>query len=88
VPRKGSASVGQRELPLGDHGDESVAGTGRADAPVGPDNLLERVLEGDNLRRALRRVRHNRGAPGRSPALALALPGRYFRSLGLPSLAG
>ena len=24
----------------------------------------------------------------RSPALALALPGRYFRTLGLPSLAG
>ncbi|MDP1992894.1 MAG: group II intron reverse transcriptase/maturase, partial [Syntrophales bacterium] len=28
------------------------------------DNLLERVLEADNLRRALRQVRRNRGAPG------------------------
>ncbi|MFO7686688.1 MAG: group II intron reverse transcriptase/maturase [Desulfobacterales bacterium] len=31
---------------------------------MGQDSLLERVLEADNLRRALRQVRRNRGAPG------------------------
>jgi len=64
VPRSGIASVRQLELPLGNHGDEATSGTGREDAPVVQDNLLERVLEADNLRRALRQVRRNGGAPG------------------------
>lgn len=64
MPRSGIASVRQLELPLGNHGDESTSGTGRDDAPVGQDSLLERVLEADNLRRALRQVRRNGGAPG------------------------
>jgi retron-type reverse transcriptase len=64
VPRSGIASDRQLELPLGNHGDESTSGTERKDAPVRQDNLLERVLEADNLRRALRQVRRNRGAPG------------------------
>ena len=64
MPRSGIASVRQLELPLGNHGDESTVGTGREDTPVRQDNLLERVLEVDNLRRALRQVRRNSGAPG------------------------
>ena len=64
VPRRGTASVRQRELPLGNHGDESTSGTGRDDAPVGRDSLLERVLEADNLRRALRPVRRSRAWQG------------------------
>ena len=64
MPRSGIASDRQLALPLGNHGDESTSGTGREDAPVVQDNLLERVLEVDNLRRALRQVRRNSGAPG------------------------
>ena len=58
------ASVRQLKLPLGYAGDETVAGTGGGDAPVEGSDLMERVLEGDNLRRALRQVRRNKGAPG------------------------
>ena len=64
MARDGIASVRQLTLPLGNHGDEPKSGSGREDAPVGENNLLERVLEADNLRQALRRVRHNGGAPG------------------------
>ena len=56
MPRSGIASDRQLELPLGNHGDESASGTGRDDAPVRQDSLLERVLGADNLRRALRQV--------------------------------
>jgi RNA-directed DNA polymerase len=64
VPRSGTASDRQLALSLGNHGDESTSGIRRRDVPVVQDNLLERVLEADNLRRALRQVRRNRGAPG------------------------
>jgi RNA-directed DNA polymerase len=64
VPRSGTASDRQLALSLGNQGDESISGTRRGDAPVVQDNLLECVLEADNLRRALRQVRRNRGAPG------------------------
>jgi RNA-directed DNA polymerase len=56
--------VRQLELPLVYPGDETVAGTGGGDAAVGGTDLMERVLAGDNLRRALRQVRRNKGAPG------------------------
>lgn len=58
------ASGRQLELPLGDSGDETVAGGRGEDAPVDGTDLMERVLESENLRRALRQVRRNRGAPG------------------------
>ena len=64
MPRSGIASDRQLELPLENHGDESAFGIGRDGAPVSQVNLLERVLEADNLQRALRQVRRNRGAPG------------------------
>lgn len=60
----GSASDRQLELPLGKPGDETMAGTRGEDAPVKGTDLMERVLERENLRRALRQVRRNRGAPG------------------------
>jgi RNA-directed DNA polymerase len=52
------------ELPLDDPGDEAVTGTRGEDAPVEGTDLLERVLEAGNLRRALHQVRRNQGAPG------------------------
>lgn len=61
---RGSASDRQLRLPLGVPGDETVAGTQVEDAPVEGADLMERVLESENLRRALRQVRRNRGAPG------------------------
>ena len=66
MPRRGKASVRQLALPLGRevHGDETAAGAGGGDAPVEGMDLLERVLEPDNLRRALHQVRRNKGAPG------------------------
>ena len=55
----GKASVRQLPLPLEERGDEAVTGTRGEDAPVEGTDLLERVLEAGNLRRA----RHQ-GAPG------------------------
>ena len=52
------------ERPLDDPGDEAGTGTRRADAPVDETDLLERVLEPQNLRRALHQVRRHQGAPG------------------------
>jgi RNA-directed DNA polymerase len=64
VSSGGNASVRQLELPLGEPGDEAVTGTRGEDAPVAGTDLLERVLEAQNLRRALQQVRRNQGAPG------------------------
>ena len=66
MSRRGKASERQLALPLGRevHGDETAAGAGGGDAPVEGMDLLERVLEPDNLRRALHQVRRNKGAPG------------------------
>jgi RNA-directed DNA polymerase len=64
VSRDGKASVRQLELPLGEPGGEAIAGTRGEDAPVEGTALLERVLEPENLRRALYQVRRNQGAPG------------------------
>ena len=60
----GKASVRQLELPLGEPGDEAVTGIRGEDAPVEGTDLLERVLEAGNLRRALHQVRRHQGAPG------------------------
>ncbi len=61
---EGKASVRPLERPLDDPGDEAVTGTRREDAPVEEPDLLERVLEPPNLRRALQQVRRHQGAPG------------------------
>jgi RNA-directed DNA polymerase len=64
VSRRGSASGKQLTLPLGNPGDETAAGAREEEAPVEETQLLERVLEPENLRRALRQVQRNKGAPG------------------------
>ena len=60
----GTASGRQLLLPLVNPGDETAIGTRGEDAPVEGTSLMERVLERENLLRALRQVRRNRGAPG------------------------
>jgi RNA-directed DNA polymerase len=64
VSSGGSASDRQLLLSLGKPGDETVTETRGEDAPVEGTDLMERVLERENLRRALRQVRANRGGPG------------------------
>ena len=66
MSRRSRASDRQLTLPLGRavHGGETAAGTRREDAPVEGRDLLARVLDPDNLQRALRQVRRNKGAPG------------------------
>jgi RNA-directed DNA polymerase len=64
VSSEGNASVRQLELPLKAPGDEAGTGTRGEDAPVEGTDLLERVQEAGNLRRALHQVRRNQGAPG------------------------
>lgn len=62
----------QFELPLEDRGEAPRAersGEARSAAQgaerSGPDHsLMERVVEGENLRRALKRVQQNQGSPG------------------------
>ena len=61
---EGNASVRQLELSLEAPGDEAVTGTRGEDAPVEGTDLLERVLEAENLRRALPQGRRHQGAPG------------------------
>ena len=60
----GQASDRQLRLSLERPGDETVPGAGGGDTPVDGTDLMERVMEAGNLRRALRQVRRNRGAPG------------------------
>jgi RNA-directed DNA polymerase len=67
-------SVEQIELPLEDWGEAPGAQrSGEATSTAqgnersgldGLDGLMERVVEGGNLRRALKRVRRNKGSPG------------------------
>lgn len=61
---RGRASDRQLELSLERPGDETEGGTRGGDAPVAGTDLMERVLGRENLQRALRQVRRNRGAPG------------------------
>ena len=63
---RGTASDRQLPLPLDHavHGGETGTGTRGADAPVEGQDLLARVLDPENLQRALRQVRRNKGAPG------------------------
>lgn len=66
-------SVDQIELPLEDRGEApgaqrsgEAASAGWADerSGLGPARLMERAVEGGNLRRALKRVQQNEGSPG------------------------
>jgi hypothetical protein len=66
-------SVDQIELPLEDRGaapgaersgEARPAAQGDERSGLDPNFLMERVIEGGNLRRALKRVQQNKGSPG------------------------
>ncbi|MCL1480511.1 MAG: hypothetical protein MH213_03895 [Marinobacter sp.] len=61
--RPHSAPEKQQTLTL-ETGGEVVAGSDREDTPVVHDRLMERVLDRDNLRRAFRQVKRNKGSAG------------------------
>lgn len=63
MTRRGSASEKQPRLPL-ERGDEILSGASKEDAPVTRVPLMERVLERENLFRALKRVKRNKGSAG------------------------
>jgi RNA-directed DNA polymerase len=82
----GSASVGREPL-----GDETATGEAAGDAPVEVQGLLERVLERDNLLRALKRVIRNGGSPGVDGMTVKALPAylkRHWPQIRSELLAG
>jgi RNA-directed DNA polymerase len=60
----GKASVRSLERPLEAPGEEAVTGTRGEDAAVAGVDLVARVPEADNLRRARHQVRRHQGAPG------------------------
>ena len=61
--QKGRESYGQQFL-WDDCRSEPFAPSSCTESPTGEDQLLEKILEQENLRRALKRVRRNKGAPG------------------------
>ena len=60
----GNASDPQRKLAAALPPDEPVAGSPRQPESIPPRTLLAQVLDRENLRRALKQVRRNKGAPG------------------------
>ena len=70
----GSASDKQCELPLGLPGDEPDAGKRSDSESVHLSPLMVRVLSRENLSRALKQVRRNKGAPGIDGMTVDALP--------------
>ena len=83
-------SVEQIELPLEDRGEALRAErSGEATSAVqGPERsgldslpLMERVVEGGNLRRALKRVQQNKGSPGVDGLTVEELPAYLTRTL-------
>jgi RNA-directed DNA polymerase len=64
VQGNGMASAKQLALPLESPGDEPVAGNREDSHSVQPSPWMVRVLSRDNLNRALKQVRRNKGAPG------------------------
>lgn len=60
----GMASAKQLALPLEQPGDEPVVGKRENSHSVRPSPWMVRVLSRDNLKRALKQVRRNKGAPG------------------------
>jgi len=73
VKNPGNASVKQESLPEGVR-DETGLRARRDDLPVGSERLMERVLERENLFKALRQVKSNGGSPGVDGMTVYALP--------------
>ena len=70
----------------GDQGTEArMACAGPEHPAAGRGPSMEAVVEPGNLKKALARVRRNRGAPSNSPTLSYALPNAFFARLGLAS---
>ena len=90
VKARHQTSIDQRELPLDDRGEAPVgrrsgeagsAAHGNERSGLTSALLMERILERDNLRRALQRVRQNRGSPGVDGLTVEELPA-YLREHG------
>jgi group II intron reverse transcriptase/maturase len=64
VKRDGTASDNRRKLAARTAQDEAVPGEPGHAESIPPQALLARVLERENLQRALKQVRWNKGAPG------------------------
>jgi len=77
VRNQGKAPVKQLLLPLATGG-ETLVGEPAAESSVKREQLMERVVERDNLLRALRKVRSNRGSPGVDGMSVDELP-RYLK---------
>ena len=78
MKNSGQAFVKRRSLPERGR-DETGVRARRKDLPVSSERLMERVLERNNLLKALRQVRRNRGSPGVDGMTVDVLPG-YLRS--------
>jgi len=78
VKNSGYASVKRRALPDRVR-DEVGVRARRKELPVSSERLMECVLERENLLKALRQVRRNRGSPGVDGMTVEALPG-YLKS--------
>src|SRR3972149_2529366 len=57
---------------------EPFVASSTPESPTGEVQLLEEILERDNLRRALRQVRRNKGAPG-VDGMTVRRLGRYLK---------
>jgi RNA-directed DNA polymerase len=68
---------GRGEAPRGEQGGEAIPAV-RGNERSGVGDLMERVVERDNLVRALKRVRKNKGSPGTDGMRVEALP-EYLR---------
>ena len=70
----GNASDPQRKLAAALPPDEPIAGPSGQPESIHPQALLAQVLDRENLRRALKQVRRNKGAPGIDGMSVDALP--------------
>jgi group II intron reverse transcriptase/maturase len=74
LKRDGNASDHQPRLAAAPLRDEAVPGSSEPPASIPPQALLARVLQRENLQRALKQVRRNQGAPGIDGMTVEALP--------------
>jgi RNA-directed DNA polymerase len=85
------ASVEQRDLCLPEAEDEPSTGDRIEPRPTACSSLMARVLERDNLVRALKQVKRNKGAPGIDGLTVDAFPDylkHYWASIRTQLLAG
>ena len=74
LKRNGNASDHQHRLAAASPRDEAVPRSSEPPASIPPQALLARVLQRENLQRALKQVRRNQGAPGIDGMTVEALP--------------